>query len=188
MASAVSELQLLQYEDNPDILTYPTSSNTSSSTSSLYDNINNYLSGANSWLQNLNNEINPFNVASNLAGSAASAVTSNPYLIGFDNMFYSLPGVNSIYQAAEGNTSLGLGGTIIPNTPSTPANSPITLAKTIGTATGNVISGAVSGAETAVNTAVGTALKSIIPNSQNWNWSLIILIIVAVIILMVVVK
>ena len=188
MASAVSELQLLQYEDNPDILTYPTSSNTSSSTSSLYDNINNYLSGANSWLQNLNNEINPFNVAGNLAQGTANVLESNPYLIGLDNMFYSLPGISSIYQAALGNTSIGLGGTIIPNTPSTPSNTPTTLASTAGTATGNVISGAVSGAETAVNAAVGTALKNIIPNSQNWNWSLIILIIVAIIILMAVIK
>ena len=187
MSNAVSELQLLEYENALPIATSIATSSTPSNTS-LLDNINNYLSGADTWLQNVNNEINPFNVASNLAGSAANALESNPYLVGFDNMFYSLPGVSSIYQAALGNTSIGLGGTIIPNTPSTPSNTPTTLASTAGTATGNVIAGTVSGVETAVNAAIGSALKNIIPNSETWNWSLIILAIVAVIILMIIVK
>ena len=189
MSNAVSELQLLEYENALPIATsIATSSATSPSNTSLLDNINNYLSGADTWLQNINNEINPFNVASNLAGSAANALESNPYLIGLDNMFYSLPGVSSIYQAALGNTSIGLGGTIIPNTPSTPSNTPTTLAKTIGTVTGNVVAGAAGAAETAVNAAIGSALKNVIPGSENWNWSLIILAIVAAIILIIIVK
>ena len=188
MASSVSEMQMLAYENNPSLLPAWTGAATSSATSSattnsLYDNINNYLSNSDQWLQNLNTEINPFNVANNLI---VKPVENNPYLIGLDNMLYSLPGINSIYQAGLGNTSLGLGGTVVPNTPSTPANSPTELAKTIGTAAGGVIGGAVTGAETAVNSAVNKALKSILPAGSipNWNWSLILLIVVSIIVLM----
>ena len=47
MASSVSEMQLLGYEDNPSLLTAWTGTATSSATSSaqspsLYDNVNNY--------------------------------------------------------------------------------------------------------------------------------------------------
>ena len=188
MASSVSEMQILGYLDNPSVL--PVSTSTAmpgSAAPSLLDNINNYLSGANTQLQNFNTEINPFNVADNLL---VKPVENNPYVIGFDNMFYSLPGVNSIWNAVNGNTSLGLGGMLVPNTPSTPANSPTELAKTIGTATGGVISGTVSGAESAVNAAVNKALSGILPPGTvpNWNWSLIILSIVTIIIIMVVMK
>jgi hypothetical protein len=188
MASSVSEMTLLQYEDNPDILSYGTTGTPSaptSSGSSLYDNINNYLSGTSNWLNNFTSETNPFNIANNLL---VQPVVNNPYVIGFDNMFYSLPGINSIWQAANPNSSLGLGGTIIPNTPSTPANSPTELAKTAGTAAGNVVSGAVSATEAGINSAVNQALNSILPKGANpqWNWSLIILGIVALIIIMVI--
>lgn len=194
MAGSVSEMQLLEYEDNPAILpAWSGIGNTSSAAASsatapsLYDNINNYLSGANNWMQNLDTNINPFNVADNLL---VKPVENNPYLIGLDNMIYSMPGVNSIYQAVLGKTSLGLGGTVISNTPSTPANSPTELAKTTGTAAGALLGGVVTGTETAVNSAVTKALSSVLPagNIPNWNWSLIILAIVAIIIIMVIFK
>ena len=188
MASTVSEMTLLGYEDNPSLLSYGnTSSATTSSGSSLYDNINNYLSTGNTDWTNFNNEINPFNVANNLL---VQPIVNNPYVIGFDNMFYSLPGINSIYNALEPNSSLGLGGTIIPNSPSQPANSPTELAKTAGTAAGNAVSGAVSATEAGINSAVNTALNKILPAgaNPNWNWSLIIFGIVALIIIMVIFK
>ena len=186
MASAVSELQMLGYEDNPNILSYgSTSSATTPSGSSLYDNINNYLANSGNALNNFNNEINPFNLANNLL---VQPVVNNPYVIGFDNMFYSLPGINSIYNALEPNSSLGLGGTVIPNSPSQPANSPTELATTAGAAAGNAVSGAVSATETGINSAINTALNKILPVGANpeWNWSLIILGIVALIIIMVI--
>ena len=186
MASSVSELQMLQYEDNPNILSYgSTSSATTSSGSSLLNNINNYLSAGNTDWTNFNNEINPFNLANNLL---VQPVVNNPYVIGFDNMFYSLPGINSIYNALEPNSSLGLGGTVIPNTPSTPANSPTELAKTAGAAAGNAVSGAVSATEAGINSAIDQALKNAFPKLPlpKWNWSLIILGIVALIIIMVI--
>ena len=188
MASAVSEMTLLGYEDNPNILSYgSTTSAPTSSGSSLLDNINNYLSAGNTTWTNFNNEINPFNIANNLIVKPAE---NNPYLIGFDNMFYSLPGINSIYNALEPNSSLGLGGQVIPTSPSQPANTPTELAKTVGTAAGNVISGAATAAETGINSAVNQALGNILPKGTvpNWNWSLIILGIVAVIILLVIIK
>ena len=189
MSNAVSELQLINYEDtlyNPE---YSTSA-TPPSNSSLLDNINNYLSGADNWLQNLNTEINPFNVANNLiVQPTVNTVENNPYLVGLDNMIYSLPGLSSLYQSVEGNTSLGLGGTIIPNTPSTPANTPTELVKTMGTVTGNVISGTAEAAITGINTAVTKALDNIVPGGvPNWNWSLIMLIIVILIILMFIIR
>ena len=188
MASSVSEITLLGYEDNPSILSYgSTTSAPTPSGSSLYDNINNYLANSGNALNNFNNEINPFNLANNLL---VQPVVNNPYVIGFDNMFYSLPGINSIYNALEPNSLLGLGGTVIPNTPSTPANSPTELATTAGAAAGNVISGAAAAAETGINSAVNQALNSILPKGANpqWNWSLIILGIVALIIIMVIFK
>ena len=194
MSSAVSEMQLLGYETNPAILsngvTYTSSATTSSAvptSSSLLNNINNFLSAGNTNWTNFNNEINPFNVANNLL---VQPVVNNPYVIGFDNMFYSLPGINSVYNALEPNSSLGLGGQVIPNSPSQPANSPTELAKTAGAAAGNAATGAVTATEAGINSAVNTALNSILPKgaNPNWNWSLILLGIVALIVIMVIFK
>ena len=117
-------------------------------------------------------------------------VVNNPYVIGFDNMFYSLPGINSVYNALEPNSSLGLGGQVIPNSPSQPANSPTELAKTAGAAAGNAATGAVTATEAGINSAVNSALNKILPTgaNPNWNWRLIILGIVALIVIMVIFK
>ena len=188
MASTVSEMTLLGYEDNPNILSYgSTTSAPTSSGSSLYDNINNYLVNSGNALNNFNNEINPFNIANNLL---VQPIVNNPYVVGFDNMFYSLPGINSIYNALEPNSSLGLGGTVIPNSPSQPDNTPTELAKTAGTAADNAVSGAAAAAEAGINAAIAQALKNAFPKLPlpKWNWSLIILGIVALIIIMVIMK
>ena len=196
MASGISQYQLLNYLDNPSLLpawsgapeTVSSTPSASSSSSSLFGNINDYLSGANNWLQNLNNDINPFTITGNALSSAynatANSLVSNPYFVGLDNMISSITG--------NGSTSLGLGGTTIPNTPSTPGNSPTELGKTAGAATGNLLGGTITAAETAVNTAVSNAINKTLglPPGKlpQINWSLIILAVVVFIIIIVIAK
>ena len=195
MASGISQYQLLNYLDNPSLLPAwsgapetVSSTPSASSSSSLFGNINYYLAGANNWLQNLNNDINPFTVAGNTLSSAYNATAnnlmSNPYFVGLDNMVGSITG--------NGSTSLGLGGTTIPNSTSTPGNSPTELGKTAGAAAGNLLGGTITAAETAVNTAVSDAINKTLglPPGKlpQINWSLIILAVVIFIIIMVIAK
>ena len=195
MASGISQYQLLNYLDNPSLLPAwsgapetVSSTPSASSSSSLFGNINDYLSGANNWLQNLNNDINPVAITGNALSSAYNATANNlmnnPYFVGLDNMVSSITG--------NGSTSVGLGGTTIPNSASTPGNSPTELGKTAGAAAGNLLGGTITAAETAVNTAVSDAINKTLglPPGKlpQINWSLIILAIVVFIIIMVIAK
>ncbi len=66
-------------------------------------------------------EIDPFTLADKYI---IKPIESNPYIVGGENMLLSVPLVSPVFQSIAGNTSIGLNGTLIKNTPSTPSNTP----------------------------------------------------------------
>ncbi len=167
---------------NPNnLLSFNSSGASSSGTPSWQAAVSNDLTSAGNWLNSFGQDINPVNVAEkagSAVGNALYSASQDPYIDAADNMFYSLPGINSLYTDISGNTSLGVGG-FVPNTPSTPANSPQELAKTVGGAVGSDI----IGLNTNIAATVNGAIKKIIPQFPTLNITTIYIILIGIVIL-----